>query len=257
MLVRRYGPQRAAEIVGDIYEQYGPSGLSWRIAAIAITMNCRWIAAIFLPGVITVTPRVIALGHANILSTYFFWMMSVIQKLHLFQDNPSGHVWFNVLSVIASVSWSVSLLCAIRYGISDRMARVGLVLSCLLTVDVLFSFHLYLRLSTSGLVLLAVCILFCRNEMGARALWSLLMMAAAEVIALEVQLGSGLPGYFIFAWAHRHRFDSHPHIIHWFVALATLSDVLHWTIAAAFAAWVMTLSRRWLLLEEEATLNNI
>ncbi len=251
LLAQQCGDQRASEIVGDLEEQYGPSGLNARIVATAFVMSRRSVAAIVFSAMIVASPGLC--GFSGGLSRLVFWMVPLIQFLHLFRDFPGGQTWLTVLRVITALSWSVTLLCTLRYGLSDLMTRVGLALSFLLSVDTLLSFQPYARVTTSCFIAVSALALLFSRQRAAQALWSLLTMAATELIVLQGQLMSRVPPSFAFTWALHHRFLPHSQWTRGLVALLTLSDFIHWTVAAAVAAWIMTASRGWLGLTPQAS----
>lgn len=180
LLVRRCGKERAAEIVGDLYEQHGVSGSSRRILQIWFAMSWRWMVAVLLTA----------------LAVQALWAMGLPLKtiIVLIHHDPRLLRWFNGVLFLNDLVWNVTLLSALRYGFSDRMTRVGLAFSSVLALERCFLFTPHWRLViTALLATVAMGSIFAYRRGLGKPLLSIMTIAASEVVVFPMILFLSIP----------------------------------------------------------------
>lgn len=240
-LAQQCDDSRASAIVGDLYEEYGRSWLALRILVTALVMSRRVIAAIILTAVFLVSPG--------------FWKWEglafpAIQALHLFGWDQDAHIWFPLLTLMSSSSWSLTLLCGLRYGWSELVTRVALVFSVLLSIDTLFVFKPQRRLAITCLIVTAVFILLTRRRTR-RATLGLVAIGGAEYGILRVSNWAIQP--LINGWAMHHHFLPAPLYNRGFENLWLSIELIKWILCAAVAMWMLKAVRHWTALAVEGS----
>lgn len=170
LLIRRCGTERAAEIVGDLYEQHGVSGSSRRILQICFTMSWRWIAAVLL------TPLAVQFCAGQV---SFLLFKSILFHAH---HNARFIDLFNGIFLLNILFWSVTFLSAFRYGFSDRITRVGLACSGALAVEGCVFFMPHARLLIGTLFAAAAIASIFAYRRFAKALLGIAAVAASEAV---------------------------------------------------------------------------
>ena len=227
LLAQQYGEKRASEIVGDLYEQYGSSWLALRILITALVMNWRLIAAVILTAIFVVSPE---------LWKWDGWVVPTIQTLHLFGSDQGAYIWLPVLAITSTMSWSVAVLCGVRYGLSDLMTRVSLGFAIMLSINTLFAFKPHRRLAIACFIVTGGLLLLARRR-TARAMFSLVAIAGLEYGVLMVTSAAFRP--FLDIWAVHHRFLQMAVFNQKFETLVYGSQFVQWILCAAVAAWML------------------
>ena len=232
LLAQQYGNKRASEIVGDLYEQYGSSWLGLRILITAFVMNRRLIAAVILTAIFIVSPG---------LWKWDGWVVPTIQALHLFGLDRGAYIWLPVLAITSTMSWSVAVLCGIRYGLSDLMTRVSLGFAIMLSIDTLFAFKPYRRLAIACFIVTAGVLLLTRRRTS-KAMLSLAVIAGVEYGVLRITSAAFRP--FLDIWAMHHRLLQMATFNQKFETIVYATQFVQWILCAAVAAWMLRSVRK-------------
>lgn len=146
MLARRLGPQRAAEIAGDLLEQHSPAQTNRYLLKMALGLRAGEFWGVLLACLLV-----------QLLQNLLFsaWQLRVMARL---EDAHIGWAWslFSLLAMVALCSWLTTAISALRLGVSHRVTRVSLIASCTLSVVSVFMLHPVLRQISPVLITLVV-----------------------------------------------------------------------------------------------------